>query len=474
MADKNYTKHSFRIAQLCYIIIVLIALWMLPGAEVWSTCGAMIAVWLCVSVIYRYTPWYSNKGRWILLVASTLLSVGVIANVHYFTVALGGTTELPVLNNPDAHRYYYDALASVGHPVGVFSPLKQHGYGLLISWLWRITGITIVSPLVVNMMAILLCIIVSGGITWQVLRNCGNRTSQSTIAMSLTAVVCYYLNSGTLLLKEAGVCFAMVLVALSFTGIYATPKMLRNKVLLWIGFGVGCILLAFMRHTYLLMIPIGALVMLRWNRQSVATGVIMAISGVAIMVVCAKLTEEPSVVGLPQGAIQGITVKTSFFYDHAQHRAYNDIVAGYFDIPIWKRLLYLPMSAVVQYLVPFPWNFARDMGFGYTLAYAHVAYPWYAVGGLVLYYLFVGWHKSPRILIRMSLCGVVLWLIPAYLFAGTVSRYGLPMLPMLVPSAVYVVACCRHSRMFRWWCVGYIVLLVLTLVVAYNLQQSAM
>lgn len=470
MVDNFYSKHSFAFAQAFYIIIVLLALWLLPGAEVWSTCGAMIAVWMLISVIYHYTPWYSKRGRWILLIATVLLAVGIIANVHYFTVATGGSIELPILKNPDAHRYYYDALATVEHPNGEIAPLKHHGYGLLISWLWEVTGISVVTPLVVNMIAILLCIIISGGVTWRVLGGCSNGKAQATIAMALTAIVCYYINSGTLILKEAGISLAIALIALSLTGCYNIPKTFKSRIILIAGLLAGVIILSFLRYTYLMMIPIGAIILLKWNKPNIIIACLLIGISIIAIHISAELTTEIKVVGL----IEGTQGHSAYFYDNAQHRFYNEIVSGYLEFPVWKRILYLPVSAAVQYLVPFPWNFARDMEFGYTLAYAHFSYPWYAVGGLILYYIIIGWRKSTSLLMRMTLCGVLLWLVPAYLFAGTVSRYSLPLLPMLIPAAVYVVATYYKRRSFKLWSISYIVILVLTLVVAYHLQHLTM
>ena len=62
----------------------------------------------------------------------------------------------------------------------------------------------------------------------------------------------------------------------------------------------------------------------------------------------------------------------------------------------------------------------------------------------------------------------------AFLFAGTVSRYALPMLPILVPGAVYVVAKWREFNKTQLkWCFGlYALSLFVGLIAGYIVQKG--
>ena len=77
---------AFGFAQLGYVLVVLLALILLPGAQFFTSLLAMLGVWALVSGVYQAAPWRNREGWWTLLVATTLLAVGVIANVHYFTI----------------------------------------------------------------------------------------------------------------------------------------------------------------------------------------------------------------------------------------------------------------------------------------------------------------------------------------------------------------------------------------------------
>ncbi len=470
----SFNNRTFLFAQLAYTIIVSCLPLLLPGADTITTPIAMIGVWIIVGSAYRCTSTCNITGWWTLLISTTLLAAGVIANIHYFTVAAGGTTDNPVLENPDARRAFLDALHHAGIAGGQPETYSRRGFGLMISLLWGITSVTIVSPLILNMIMILLSIIISGTVTSRLLHDndkssCGKTAS---IAMIMTASVCYYLNSGTLLLKEAGTCLAFSLIALALTSaIYDKGHQDRLKLLAL--YTIGLTILCLIRHTHIMFAIAGALILIPWNnshrmRQTIPLLLIPLFIWGAMEVLLNSDTMTTT-----SNTVNGNQIHSAYFYDNDQHRFYNNLIGDYLYYPAWKRILLLPVSAITQFLIPFPWNFSRDMVFGYTLAYAHISYPWYIVGGLVLFFIATAWRTTATGLYRFTVMGIILWLIPAYLYAGTVSRYALPMLPMLIPAAVYVITTCRRSRPFKQWAICYGLMLMLTLLACYHMQQSA-
>ncbi|MBQ7854362.1 MAG: hypothetical protein IJ352_04970 [Muribaculaceae bacterium] len=467
---------AFAYAQVGYVLVVLLALILMPGAHVITTLIAMVGVWFVVSGVYQAAPWRNREGWWTLLIAATILAVGIIANVHCFTVKAGATTELPLLNNPDSYRFHYNALYTMGYPEGIFVDAKNHGYGLIISTLWHITGVTIVAPLVLNMLVTLLSVLLCGGIAWRMLRGETSKSGRwiASCAMIMSASVCYSLNSGTLLLKEALLIFAFSLIGFSITSLVKMPTSRRRYVKMILMFASGTVILSFLRFNFLIMPIVGALILMKWQRKHLIMSSIMILICVLAWGITANIgyQSQSEMANVSVMLVKGEGIDNSFFLDDPHHTIYNGIVDGYLGYPWWKRLLYLPMSAAVQYLIPLPWGFGDDIHYGYTLAYAHISWPWYLVGGLILYYFISAMRRSPDILRRMTVWGALMWLVPAYMFAGTVSRYTLPLLPILIPSAVYVVATWRqHTSMRRWmWVYG--ILLAIALVVAYFVQQG--
>lgn len=467
----------FICAQICYILITWCALQILPGAETYSTMLALIGTWVLTSIIYRNYRNRNTAGWWTLLISTTILSIGIIANVHYFTTISGGTTAIPVLNNPDAHRYYCDALAHSNLPGGIPAPPSQRGYGFMISYIWKITGITIVAPLILNMLLTLLCIIISGIISERIISYHKKHSSQwiSTCAMIMTASICYYITSGTVLLKEATICFGFALCTLALSSLLKKDFSTISKRDLSCFF-IGIIILAVIRYSFIFFVIITIILTFNKNsiRKTIATQLIMLSICICVLV-CTSLylssLEHNSIDNTAE--IIGGNDNASFFFSSKYHYIYDQIFGDYFSYPVWKRILCLPISAITQFLIPFPWNYGRDTIYGYTLDYAHIAYPWYFIGGLIVYFIFAAWRKSPVALNHITIIGIILWLIPAYLFAGTVSRYALPFIPLLIPAAVYTWDQYIHRKSLRVWACIYCVLLGATLIICHNLQQSA-
>ena len=182
---------------------------------------------------------------------------------------------------------------------------------------------------------------------------------------------------------------------------------------------------------------------------------------------------------MPEVATQimgGKGLDGAFFVGNEDHQSYNLIVDGYFGYPWWKKVILLPMTAAVQYLIPLPWGFCDDVHFGYTLAYAHISYPWYVIGGLILYFVAFEMHRASIRFQRIVEWGGLMWLVPAFLFAGTVSRYTLPILPLIIPAAVYVVAKWHELNKLKLkvWCWGYGVILVIGLLSGYLVQKGVL
>ncbi len=472
----SLNNRAFMLAQCGYIFIVWLVLSLFPGASMLPTLLSMIGVWAIVLGCYHITPWRSISGMWVLLVATTIISIGIIINVNYFTGFESANTQMPLLQNPDAKRYYADALYSMGHEAGVATEAKNHGYGLMISWLWRITGITIVSPLILNMLFMLLAIILSGGIAWRLLNGVMSRSGEwiSTCAMIMSASVCYFLNSGTLLLKEAGLIFAFSLIGFSIISLAKLSTTTIHRIGVVVMFALGVLLISLLRFNFLIMVVVGIIMLQVWKRNNLLLGgayLLVCIVG-WLMVSLVMYQDGIETAQIASKIIEGRGGIGAFFFENTDHDTYNAIVNGYFEYPWWKKIMLLPMSAAVQFLIPLPWGYCDDIQFGYTLAYAHFSYPWYAVGGLLLYFVLFQMNRAPKLLCRMVMWGVLMWLVPAYLFAGTVSRYTLPFLPLLIPAVVYVVGSCRKCKNLKMWMYSYFVLLVIGLMSGYVVQKG--
>ena len=433
-------------------LVVGACMYFLPGAPPAAFAG-FAGITVVVLAVYGFgCGGASRLGAYILLGAATLLSIGVVINVNYFTIVSGGTDAAPVLYNSDALRTWNDALYRLDAG-GEAIPSTYGMYGGIIAAVMSITGVSISAGLMVSMAAILVSILCSGIIAWRLTAN----RRIAAVSMACAAAVCYFLTSGTLLIKDAWVCasFAMVGVGFASSG---DRSMLRIIVPIYI----GAIMLLPVRPNMLLAIAIGTIICIlpaaaeAENRRRAITytglcaGFCILLWGVGNI---ARITPEAD------GIIRMSASNDWIRYDAPNQLAYYNFIGDYATLPVYFKVLMLPVTAAVQFLIPFPWNWGRDILYGPTSLYAHIAYPWYIFGLLAFYYLLYV-RREYRIsmtipysrlksVTRLVLWAMLCWLIPCYLFGGTISRYGLMAVPLVAPAVS--MAALGPKRSLRSW-----------------------
>ena len=137
---------------------------------------------------------------------------------------------------------------------------------------------------------------------------------------------------------------------------------------------------------------------------------------------------------------------------------------------MYKRLLWLPASVVLQFILPFPWNFESAYLDGPAKVMARIGLVWYYCGALILWWLAVKWRTATAMTRRTVLCGLLLTVATAYSTSGRASRYCLSYLPMLLPIAAMAHECWRERTLQRWLIV-FGVLLMLGLIICYLLHK---
>jgi hypothetical protein len=375
------------------------------------------------------------------------------------------------MKNADAFRYFNFAIYLSGLPSDIHN-VGYVGLSVLTMLLWKVLGISIVYPLAMNMMLTLIAIVLSGKITARLLAGKMDGQKAEFLAMLFTAAVCYFLGCATILLKEP-----MIYVGVALVG-YALAGFAKSTTLKWLGwkdiaaFAGGCLLLASVRNTMLYFMAVGIIILtftsikLLWRQSAV----LLAIAAVifALGAQFAHFSPDEHV-----GVIKGDAASEDYLVSNEQS-AYSTRLGNYFSYSSVKRALLLPVTCTVQYVVPFPWNFGRDTVYGYSEAYMHVGYPWYAIGGLILFFFIaVWWRKGSGGLNLWALWALACWAITAYLFAGSVSRYVLPFVPLLVPMAVDIVDELENKRRtaaFKYWVAIYVIILAAGLIVCHNIS----
>lgn len=472
------TLKSFTVLGMSALMLLVLVLSMsLCGSEA----GAQLLLSLVVSAalaigVYRWALKPTRAGVAVLLVTAAVMSVGVILNVYLFTSVDGGTLSGPVLHNTDAALNYYHA-STIYHKV---SPI--HGGTVpLLSYvtvaIWWLFGQSVVYPLALNVTVTLIAIVLSGRLAQVLLDGVvTNLLAEvvATLAMALTAAVCNLIGNGMVLLKEPFVYAGFTAVAIIVAKVYRGLRLAWRDVAL---FAVGSALLSLSRPQmmYFVLLALVVVCCLRFKTgwKGIVSLICVAVAFLGVGTLATREDAGKTVAIVTDGDMmqwEYLGERTDSRYDN-----YRLIVGDYFHASTARKVLLLPVTAAVQYVIPFSWTYKRDMEFGYSQAYNHFGYTWYALGGIVLfYYIFLWWRRGTPL--RMwALWPLLGWLIVAFLYAGIISRYAVPFVPLMTPLAIVVVSrlkagLCRTP--FYIWAGAYTCVMAAGLLGCYFVQRS--
>lgn len=434
---------------ICAVFIV-----MFPGL----TGGNVIALG-CISAAAitapSYTPLASRGAVIVMGAAALLLGVGIILNTWYFTTYLGGTPDNPILINPDANRWWNDALFHIDNTSGEKAAESHGWYGYVLSAVLLIFGQTVGTALQWSMLLTLASLIFCGLLTWRISRN---RTI-SVLAMACLASVCYWMSMGTLILKDAFTIFAMVIAG------YGLVSKGRASILLLL---LSAAMLLAARLQFIVLV-IGGIFIVKARKDNWLRVGLFCIVCVALW---AWLYRNFYSMNVSEAVTSDIS--DNYTVTAPQQMAFYNIFGNFMALPLYKKIVLTPFTAVVQFFIPFSWTYLRDIPYGITLAWAHFGYPWYVFGFIFIYYLVSSIKNFKTTLYRVSVYALLCWLVPCILMGGTVSRYGLPFVALMAPAVASTLYYNWKKRRFYISFAVFCVIISVVLVCAHHLQTSAM
>lgn len=340
-------------------LAVAVCMYFVPGVPPMAFAGFAGITAAALAVYGFLCGGASRLGAYVLLGAATLLSIGIVVNVNYFTIGSGGTDAAPVLYNSDAWRTWNDALFHLDAG-GEAIPPTYGMYGGIIAVVMSLTGISVTAGLMVSMAATLMSILCSGIIAWRLIAD----RRIAAVSMACCAAVCYFLTSGTLLIKDAWVCASFAIVGVGFAS--SGDGSCRRIVL---PVYIGAVMLLLVRPNMLLAMAIGTVMCIlpaavdaegrrkAWTYIGLCAGFCILLWGVGNI---AQITPDA-------GGIINIGMSNEWIrYDAPNQLAYYNIIGDYSDLPVYYKVMMLPVTAAVQFLIPFPWNWGRDIIYGPT------------------------------------------------------------------------------------------------------------
>lgn len=451
------------VAFLSGIVAVAACLCMWPGARVSFVIPAYMVVMAIVMSVFSACRWRSAAGAYILLAMVTLSTCGVVINVNWYTTVFSTGVDSPVLLNWDAATDWDRALYNLGLSTdpGLFN--SRHLAGIAAG-LMAVFGVDITVPIMFNVLCYGLTLVAMGSIAYAMTSD--RRIALGTLVAGST--MCYLFTQSTWLIKDVPVtlCIAVIACMLVRWRMDGCSRWWE-----WMLLAVSMVLLLFLRANFMYMVALGAgLMALRRDVRRLDWKFIVVIVAAILM----RMVYDHYFNSVSAEALITVDGTTTLNNHKTASRAWDKMhPGGYEDFSVGRRLLFLPASVAVQFLIPFPWNFGRDMIFAPTMVVAHFGYCWYYAGALILYWIFAAGRRSPRTMQLSAVWGVAMTVLTAWMSAGRVSRYCLPYLPLLLPCAAFVAVKMWRRRSLWVWLGVFTAILVPTLLVCHHLQMTA-
>lgn len=438
---------------------------------------SMAVAYLIPRLIYSHSRYWCRAGHWLLLAVGSLLAMYVVLSIKACTVDVEYTLEEPLLYS-DSGSYYAWALSHYdGRCPEPKLPFK--GLPLFMLWQWRVLGVSIAWPLALNYMFTMLTIVMTGKVACRMLCRKFTDVQPSTIAtmaMLLVSFMGFLISQGLRIQKEAGCALGLLLVGYTLAGMASGETLTRHHSYRDIAiFVTGCLLMAMVRTNFVYFAVAGAIMMTFSNRRANwKYGAMLAVLAAVLAVVFSIMFSYSF--GQQYRTIDGGDAMALAYKTGVVQQPYANIIGDYYHYPEWKRLLLLPVTAGVQYVIPFPWLYDYSGATIFTLL-PRFRLMWYFVGGACLhYFLYITiLHPKSNNLGMWAWWPLALFMIIAFITGGSVSRYALPLQPLFVVIALYVLLKVKrghYRRSFTLWMIIYAFVLVAILVMCYNAQAE--
>ncbi|MGM9803112.1 MAG: hypothetical protein ACI308_02940 [Muribaculaceae bacterium] len=460
---------------LVFAVIILISTHVFALADAAMLITLFTAAYLVTRITYSRMRHHSAVGVLALTAAWLTMSLLGINYIARSTVYIGHPFSDPLLWN-DAMLYFDYAKSIYLNTPFTYSIEPYPGIALLTVLTWHVFGMNIVPPLAVNMMLTLFTIVLTGVLTYRLLEG---RTSQSNqwvagCAMVAAATLFFMLSHGTQLLKEPLCYFGVIVGALSLVRLHrrTSANVIWQPIAMFVA---ATLIIAFTRTTYCLTLLAGAALMLATCRRQWRTLLPMLALGTATYVCLTMFGHAITFGSYPTYFSPEQADAISYQYIIGDNQAaLGTIVGSYFNLQWWQKLLWLPFTCAVQFIIPFPWVTGHCT---ISEVVPRISFFWYAIGGIAIFYVaWLSWRKSTS-LGWWTLWAIMCFAMPAYVVAGSVSRYALPFQPLFIPMAIYVIALLRqgmHRKPFAIFATAYVLVIAVTLTVCHHLQSLHM
>lgn len=419
----------FRLWQWLWVAVVAaLAIGLLGWADGGAATAALTLAYHMPRLMYARSRVSTPAGQVILTAAAAWLAL--LAIIFLWQSSVGEhTLQWPYLEGDMSKHFRW----AVHHYSGQVPKPKitSGGYSASIVALWWIFGQSLIWPVALNVMLTLFSLVITGQMAVSALSGSVSAPDRriSTWAIGLSAVSGFYLSQGAMLLKEPWVYIAITLVGWGLAEAICQRRGMFRPALLFLAGGV---ILSVIRAKYVNFLPIGIALLLAadWRRHWRLASVLAMLS-LGLWMLGLAISDHYTV----EQQVNNVTGNA------LMHRAFDAegwrgaFVAAYYGWPWWARVLVLPLTVVIQTVIPLPWPPMEQLS-SVTAWLPRIQWGWYVVAGLAVWFYVRYWLRAGRGLRLWCLFAPACLAAIAYMTAGLVSRYALPFEPLVAVTAV--------------------------------------
>ena len=323
--------------------------------------------------------------------------------------------------------------------------LNYVGYPLVLSWVFTIFGTHLIFGLLANMLLLFLNMFIISECTLKVTRNLKDFQSSFVILLLTSG----FMATGFMLLKDIFIVTSITLSLYASLNLLNKQAVKKNHMLLVL----SVLIMALFRITFV-WVPVAIFILITLKKRKIIKllpiVIILLIIGVYVG---NKLSlKETSINESLEFAVSNQVISQRL--DSGSTSFISALISGYDNWSIVKKTLFLPITTGIQYITPF------DV---YNIQYA-ISYPFFFVsknynilwlvfiGPLTLFSIFSIFKirkGENRLLLKITYFGIILYMLPAFIFGGAIPRYAVPFYPLLLPIIATNFSGIRTLSFFR-------------------------
>lgn len=412
------------------LILIVSSFLLIQTNDLREIIGVITIVVIIFNFLYK---WSIKRGRGtrlpVIYSFSFIVSFLFIIWINITSIQLGSSNS-PSLPGDALSYFQIGSELALTDKALIDVSLNYIGYPLVLSWVFSLFGNHLIFGLLVNMLLLFFNIFLISECTYRVTNNLKDFQS-SFLLLLLTAS---FMATGFMLLKDV---FIVTSVTIS---LYASLNLLYKKTAKknYIILILSVLIMALFRITFI-WVPVVIFILITFERRKLIK-LLPVVVGLLVLGIYAgsklSLKKETSIQENIEFAVSNQVISQRL--DSGTSSFISALISGYDNWSVVKKFFFIPVTTGIQYVTPFDvYDIQRSIDYPYYFISKNYNILWLIfIGPLVLFSILNFNKKEKRnntLLLKITYFGILLYILPAFIFGGAIPRYAVPFYPLLLP-----------------------------------------